>query len=134
MSKSFLIFIVIIVSDILLDFGKWSIGRYTEVTPFISLLILVFGSCVLAVITKHVSELKEVKKFIEYIHHGEKCWTRKDMKDNHWDYMICPDCTDFEIREGDDNKCFISSKVHELCMEHHLVLNVWECPNFKKKG
>jgi len=131
-NKSFLIFFIIVVSDILLDFGKWAIGRYTEVTPTISILILILGSCIIAVISRYVSELKGVKKFIEYLHHGKKTWTRQDMKDNHWDYMICPDCVDFEIKK-EHNNCSISSEVHKLCVKHHLVLSVWECPKFKNK-
>jgi hypothetical protein len=133
MSKSFIIFFIIVVSDILLDFGKWSIGRYTEVTTTISIMILIFGSCIIAIISKHISELKGVKKFIEYLHHGKMCWTREDMKDKHWNYMICPDCIDFEIQKGDNNRCYISAEVHELCLKYNLVLSVWECPIFKKK-
>ena len=86
--KSFMIFLIIVISDILLDFGKWGIGRYTEVNLTISVIILIFGSCIIAIISRYISELKGVKKFIKYLHHGVSCWTRKDMKDKHWDYMI----------------------------------------------
>jgi len=132
MSKSFIIFFIVVVADILLDFGKWAIGRYTEITPFISFVILIFGSCIIAVISNYVSSFKEVKKFISYLHHKNMCWTRKDMKSKHWDNMLCTDCSEFKIRIGKPNKCHISAKIFELCVEQCLILNVWECPKFKK--
>ncbi len=132
MGKSFLIFLVIVIADTLLDFGKWAIGRYTEVTPIVSVAVLIFGSCLIAIISRYVSELKGIKAFLAYHHHGKMCWTREDMKGKHWDYMVCPDCIDFEIQDGDANKCPISAEVHELCLRHHLVLSVWECPKFIK--
>lgn len=119
-------------ADVALDFGKWCIGRYTTVSPLASVFILIFSSFLIAVISKFVCETKAYSKFISYLHHGQMFWTRNDMKGKHWDYMVCPECKKFEI-QGDTNKCSISAEVHELCKKRHLVLNVWECVNFKKK-
>jgi hypothetical protein len=128
-----LIFSTIMLLDIAFDFGKWALGRYTEVPFFVSALMIVGFSAILATVVEliHRVRRKQERHYEQYTHHKVKVWVSKEQKGRHWRSSICSDCEYF-LPDTSDN-CLIESVVHITCRDNHLVLNVWECPNFKKK-
>jgi len=76
-------------------------------------------------------------KVVEYVHHGWNVKVRKDLKGRHRDHCLCHRCKHFVPNvPGEDNpdNCEIAQRVYELCVDHGLVLPVWECPEFHESA
>lgn len=125
-------FLAIVLLDTIFDSGKWAIGRYTEVSSFFSIIILILFSCILAGIIEliHRRRRHSEKREEQYYHHRTKVWVWKGHKGNHWDQSLCPDCIYFKPDTLDN--CLIESTVHTTDRLNHTVSVVWECPKFTR--
>lgn len=127
-------FIIIVLVDSTFDLGKWAIGRYTEISPTISIILLVSFSALLAFIIELIHRYRRVRerRCEQYYHHKIRVWVRKGQKGNHNESSLCPDCGLFKPDTADN--CHIESAIHTLARLNHQALVVWECPQFKKGG
>lgn len=73
-----------------------------------------------------------MKKFVQYGHFGVKVWVRSDLKGKHREHCLCFQCDRLKIDEKEPN-CEIADENYAFCVKHHLVLPVWECPEFVEK-
>lgn len=129
------VFSSIMLLDVLFDLGKWALGRYTEVMPFLSIATIVIFSAILALVVEflHRVRSRQVKRYEQYLHHKAKVYVKKAQKGKHWDSSLCPDCELF-LPDTPDN-CLIESTTHTMDRDNNLVSVIWECPKFvKKKG
>lgn len=128
-----LTFSAIMLLDIAFDCGKWALGRYTMVSPLVSILMIVGFSALLACIVELIyrARRRQERQYEQYLHHKAKVWVAKSQKGNHWRSSLCPNCEYFS--PDTLNNCLIESVVHTTSRDNHLVLVVWECPKFKKR-
>ncbi len=128
-----LTFFVVVVLDLVSDFGKWALGRYTAVPLPVSFLLIVVSSVILACVVEviHRVRSRQERQYEQYFHHKAKVWVAVDQKGGHWHSSLCPDCMHF----SPDNlgNCLIESVVHTTGRDNHLVLVIWECPKFRAK-
>ncbi len=133
--RSFIItFSAVLILDALFDSGKWAIGRYTDISSGLSILMIVAFSAALASAVEaiHAVRRRRDKEHEQYLHHKARVWVFKGQKGSHWKSSLCPDCDHFS--PDDFGHCLIESVVHTICRDNHLVLVVWECPKFKKEN
>ena len=129
-----LTFSVVLFLDITFDLGKWALGRYTVISPFLSVLVIVGFSAILACSVEgiHAVRRRGEKRYEQYLHHKTKVWVAKDQKGQHWHSSLCPNCDFFD--PDSPNNCLIESVVHVTSRDNHPVLVVWECSKFRKRG
>lgn len=128
-----LTFFIIVGVDVILDCGKWALGRHTVVSTFISIFTIVGFSAALACIVEFIHKIRRrrERQHEQYVHHKAKVWVVKGQKGNHWRSSLCPDCQNF-YPDSPDN-CLIESTVHITSRDNNLTLVIWECPDFKVK-
>lgn len=128
-----LTFSVVLLLDVLFDLGKWALGRYTEASPALSVLVIVGFSALLACAVEfvHMIRRRGEKRYEQYLHHKTKVWVAKDQKGHHWRSSLCPNCQFYD--PDTPSNCLMESLVHVTSRDNHLVLVVWECPKFKRK-
>lgn len=72
----------------------------------------------------------------QYEHHGKTVWVRSDLKGHHRQYCLCHSCTKLypcgDFTNPDDN-CPIARKLFDICVRHHVVTPVFECPEYEEK-
>ncbi len=68
-----------------------------------------------------------------YEHHGTKVAVEDYLKGKHHDHCLCWICENFNPFDRSKN-CPIANKLFDLCVEHHLVTPVYECPEFRITG
>jgi len=68
-----------------------------------------------------------------YNHHGMEVAVYKDLKGQHRNHCLCYDCEEFKGGSLNEEGCPLAREVFGLCVEHNLVLPVWECPIFVQK-
>lgn len=124
-------FITVASVDSTFDFGKWLIGRYTTISVFVSILLLVGFSFLLAGIVEviHRRRAAQERHIEQYIHHKVKVSVHKGDIGNHWGHSLCPECKFF--KPDTKENCLIETTVHTTCRLNHLVLVIWECPKFQ---
>lgn len=129
----FVTFTLVMCLDILFDIGKWALGRYTEIIPWLSILMIIGFSALLAGTVEMIHHLRrtEEKHYQQYLHHKVKVWVTGKQKGEHWKSSLCPGC-EFFAPDSPGN-CLIESVVHTTSRDNHLVLVVWECPKFKRR-
>lgn len=74
-----------------------------------------------------------LRKYINYEHHGNLVFVRRDLKGKHRDHCLCWYCGKF-IPDGDKKNCIIARELYAFCIKHKLVTPVWECPVFEQKN
>ena len=72
-----------------------------------------------------------LRQFEQYEHHGHKVWVNKDLKGKHRDHCLCYSCENLDT-ENPDNNCPIAKDLFKKCLEHKVVIPVFECPKFKE--
>jgi len=71
--------------------------------------------------------------FVTKQHHGAVVWVMEDYDNEHWEHCLCAFCEKFNPHPHPaPESCLIAAQVYSLCVQHNLVLPVWECPNFKE--
>ena len=73
------------------------------------------------------------KIYINYEHHGNRVFARRDLVGKHRDYCLCWQCSEFFPDDLSKN-CIIARELYSICVKLKLVTPVWECPNFSKKN
>ena len=128
------IFSSVMILDVLFDLGKWGLGRYTVVTPTLSITTIVVFSAILALVVEliHRRRSKEERRYEQYLHHKAKVYVKKAQKGKHWDSSLCTDCA-FFLPDTSDN-CLIESIIHTVNRDNNLVSVIWECPKFARRG
>lgn len=124
-------FAAIVVLDSTLDFGKWAVGRYTQIGLISSMLLLIGFSILLALIIEFIHRRRrwQEKRCEQYSHHKIRVWVRKGQKGKHDEVSLCPECQLFKPDTSDN--CLIETTIHTLARLNHVALVVWECPTFK---
>ena len=69
----------------------------------------------------------------QYEHYGKKVFVQQDLKGKHRDYCLCFKCKKLDVEDIDKN-CPIAKKIFSICIDEHLVLVIWECPQFDEEG
>lgn len=72
------------------------------------------------------------KKYVTYIHHGNKVKVRKDLKGKHRELCLCFSCKLLNTENREKN-CSIANAVYDNCVKYKLTTPVTECPSFKEK-
>jgi hypothetical protein len=67
-------------------------------------------------------------KFQQYKHHDNIVWTNIELQGKYEEHCLCYSCKRF--RPFTLNNCHIAQENYELCKKLHLVLPVYECPEF----
>jgi hypothetical protein len=127
-----LTFITVILLDGTFDITKWAIGRYTEISPAMSICMILGFSALMALAVEYIHRYraKRERRYEQYIHHGHWVWVRRDIKGKHWEPTICLDCAKY--RPDTHENCPIAEDLFGHCKEYHLALAVFECPMFKE--
>jgi hypothetical protein len=127
------IFSTVMILDVVFDLGKWWLGRYTIITPSLSVITIISFSAILALVVEfiHRKRFKKEKQYEQYLHHKVKVFVEKSKKGKHWESSLCPDCIYF--LPDTPNNCLIESVIHTVNRDNNLVSVVWECPKFERK-
>ena len=72
------------------------------------------------------------RQFEQYEHHGTEVWVDKKLKGKHREHCLCYSCENLDT-ENLDNNCPIAKDLFKKCLEHKVVIPVFECPKFKEK-
>lgn len=125
-------FLIIVVIDSSFDFGKWAIGRYTEISVVISVILLISFSALLAFIVEMIHHFRRIqeRRYEQYYHHKIRVWVRNGQKGKHHESSLCPECELFKPDTADN--CHIESTIHTLARLNHQAIVIWECPQFIK--
>lgn len=125
-----LTFSAIVILDVSFDIGKWALGRYTGVPMWLSVVMIIGFSALLAVIIELIHRHRRAgeRHYEQYLHHEVKVWVETGKKGEHWKESLCPQCAMFA------QNCVIAGDIHRRSKEKDVVLVVWECPMFKKQG
>lgn len=123
-------FIFIVILDSVIDMGKWAVGRYTEAGILLSYVVLLTGSAALALVFEFIHRWRRrlERQYEQYDHHGALVWVRKDLKGKHWDPTMCLDCCRFFPHT--EHNCILAERLFQVCQDWHIVIAVWECPQF----
>lgn len=124
-------FIAIVLIDSTFDFGKWAIGRYTEINTVISVILLISFSALLACAVEWIHYYRRIRerRCEQYYHHKIRVWVRKGQRGDHNEHSLCPDCKRFKPDTTDN--CHIESTVHTLARLNHQAIVIWECPQYE---
>lgn len=127
------VFLTIVILDSTFDFGKWAIGRYTEVSLTLSVSLLVAFSAILAGIVEVIHRQRRIReqRIEQYLHHKIRVWVRSGQKGAHEKSSLCPECRLFKPDTPDN--CLTESAIHTLARLNAVALVVWECPRFSKE-
>lgn len=91
----------------------------------IGAMILFLIRCLIWVSTPNVT-----KDFEKYQHHGKPVWVQADLRGRHRNHCLCFSCKRFH--PGSEGNCAVAQTLYQLCLDHNLVIPVWECPVFKQ--
>ena len=129
----FITFLTVMLLDAFFDCWKWALGRYSAISPLLSVLVIVGSSALLASVVEIIHKVRRIRErcLEQYLHHKAKVWVRKGQKGNHRKASLCTDCAFFEPDSA--SNCLIESVVHVTSRDNHLALVVWECPKFEAK-
>lgn len=67
--------------------------------------------------------------FEQYEHHGTQVWVRGNLKGLYKEHCLCYSCTKF--KPGTETNCRIANLNFAVCLAHHIVTPVYECPEFE---
>ena len=73
-----------------------------------------------------------MSSYEQYEHHGNLVWVRKDLKGKHRNHCLCYSCEKLDLTGK--NNCSIASDLFKKCLEHQVVIPVYECPKFEEKA
>lgn len=71
------------------------------------------------------------KKFVQYVHHGNRVSVREDLKGTHRDVCLCYDCKSFNPGLPEKN-CPIANMLFAVSILAKTVTPVYECPVFEQ--
>jgi hypothetical protein len=63
-----------------------------------------------------------------YTHHGVEVKVDSELKGKHRQHCLCHQCGRLDDKLF--GKCFIATKLYQICVEYNVTTPVYECPHF----